>query len=42
MGTTMCGAWSKERVLAVLGCKVAMAGKAQPVAAMVLARLEAK
>jgi hypothetical protein len=44
MGTTLCGAWERERVLAVLATRVAMAamrGRVQPMAATVLARIEA-
>lgn len=39
----MVGAWSTDRILSVLGRKVAMAamgGRPQPVAALVVARIE--
>lgn len=44
MGSKLVCAWPRERVLAVLSARVvqaAMGGKPSPVAAMVLARVEA-
>jgi hypothetical protein len=40
MNTQLAGSWTRDRILEVLGCRVAMSRRPSPIAALVLARLE--